>query len=175
MVVERPVMYLEHEDWSPRYEDTFFTVRLDRFKLFASLPDAFELSTLLPDADGDGDGDGDDDDHHTVGGKTNFPAYYYEIEVFCGRHEPRIVFRRYSQFKWLYEKLPKNLTNGSIVNERIVFPPGSPCLCHSQNDEFAKNRSEQLSEFLKDALTRKGVASQEFVAEFLELDLISSR
>jgi hypothetical protein len=161
MVVERPVMYLEHEDWSPRYEDTFFTVRLDRFKLFASLPDA--------------GADGGDDDDHTVGGKTNFPAYYYEIEVFCGRHEARIVFRRYSQFKWLYEKLPKNLTNGSIVNERLVFPPGSPCLCHSQNDVFAKNRSEQLSEFLKDALTRKGVASQEYVAKFLELDFISSR
>ena len=163
MVVERPVMYLEHEDWSPRYEDTFFTVRLDRFKLFASLPDA------------GADGDGDDDDDHTAGGKTNFPAYYYEIEVFCGRHEPRTVFRRYSQFKWLYEKLPKNLKNGSIVNERLVFPPGSPCLCHSQNEEFAKNRSEQLREFLKDALTRKGVASQEYVAKFLELDFISSR
>jgi hypothetical protein len=48
-------------------------------------------------------------------------------------------------------------------------------LCHSQNNEFAKNRLEQLREFLKDCLTKRGVASQEYVAKFLELDYISSR
>ena len=151
-MTERPVMYLDHEDWSPRYEDTFYTIRLDRFELF----------TLLPDIS-----IGADDD--TIGGKTNLPAYYYKIQIFCGRRE-RSVYRRYSQFKWLNENLPKNITNDT---EQPTFPPRSPCLCHSQNEEFAKNRLEQLREFLRDVLTRRG--SHDAVAKFLELNFVASK
>ena len=144
-------MYLEHEDWSPRYQDTFYTVRLDHFELFASLPNTTAVDDPPP-------------------GKTNFPAYYYKIEIVCGRHDPKVIFRRYSQFKWLYETLPRNITAGSVNDESLSFPPGSSCFCRPQNDEFARNRSEQLREFLREALTRRDVASHDAVALFLELD-----
>mmetsp|Transcript_3158 Transcript_3158/g.3573 ORF Transcript_3158/g.3573 Transcript_3158/m.3573 type:complete len:153 (-) Transcript_3158:167-625(-) len=152
--MERPVMYLDQKDWSPRYEDTFYTIRLDRFELF----------TLLPDISIGGDDD-------TIEGKTNLPAYYYKIQIYCGRRE-RSVYRRYSQFKWLNENLPKNIPNDT---EQLTFPPRSPCLCYSQNEEFAKNRLEQLREFLRDILTRRGVASHDAVAKFLELDFVASK
>ena len=189
---ERPIMYLDHEDWSPRYQDTFYTVRLDHFELFASFPNTTTTTTAADD----------DDDHasfpNTPGnpgtaddlqpqrtppppGKTNFPAYYYKVEVFCGRHEPKVIFRRYSQFKWLYENLPRAVTAGSINDDDgpLSFPPGTVsggCLlslfdyCRPQNDEFARKRAEQLREFLREALTRRGVASHMAVAQFLELD-----
>lgn len=145
-------MYLEHEDWSPRYQDTFYTVLLDGFKLLTS-PSETD-SSPPPDI---------------IGGRTNFPAYFYKIEVFCGRHDPKVVYRRYSQFQWLHQNMPSNVTSSSTDEEAILFPPGSCFLC-SQNDDFAKNRMEQLREFLRDALVRRGVASHEAVAQFLELD-----
>lgn len=156
-MLERPVMYLEQEDWSPRYQDTFYTVRLDHFELFTAPPK--KIASNNPDSL----------PSNLLGGKTTFPAYYYKVEIFCGRHDPKVVFRRYSQFKWLYQDLPRSITTGSPNDEPIVFPPGSGCLC-SQNDGFAKNRMEQLREFLNEALVRRGVASNEAVAQFLELD-----
>ena len=180
-MAERPVMYLEYGDWSPRYQDTFYTVRLRHFELCNSPPTAADdtaTTARVPKT--------------TLGGKTNFPAYYYKVEVFCGRRDPRAVFRRYSQFKWLYEKLTRNTIAGgknsggsgtnhdfddSSGNHRhrdLSFPPGSGCLCGPQNDNFARVRTEQLEEFLLDALTRRGVSNDEAVAQFLELDAFSN-
>lgn len=147
-MAERPVMYLEYEDWSPRYQDTFYTVRLEQFELFTSPPKA--ASQLPP---------------NHLGSKTNFPAYYYKIEVFCGRHQPNIIYRRYSQFKWLYENLPKSSDSSS------GFPPGSGCLFFvPQTETFVKSRKEDLKDFLDGVLSRREVASNEIVAQFLELD-----
>ncbi|VEU36035.1 unnamed protein product [Pseudo-nitzschia multistriata] len=157
-MAERPVMYLEQEDWSPRYQDTFYTVRLDDFQRFASTPKTATSNN-----------DSDSLPSSTLGGKTNFPAYYYKIQIFCGRHDPKVVFRRYSQFKWLYQNIPLSTTGGDPSEEPIQFPPGNGCLC-SQNDDFAKNRTEQLREFLNEALVRRDVARDEAVAQFLELD-----
>mmetsp|Transcript_27230 Transcript_27230/g.63779 ORF Transcript_27230/g.63779 Transcript_27230/m.63779 type:complete len:166 (+) Transcript_27230:158-655(+) len=156
-MAERPVMYLEPEDWSPRYQDTFYTVRLDRFKRFASPPNsiAADSDSSLPS--------------NTLGAKTGFPAYYYKVEILCGRHDPKVVYRRYSQFKWLYQNLPRAVRVGASDDQPIEFPPGSGCLC-SQNEDFAKNRLLQLREFLNEVLVRRGVASNEVVAQFLELD-----
>ena len=141
-------MYLEHEDWSPRYQDTFYTIRLEKFELFSSPP---KIASQLPP--------------NHFGSKTNFPAYYYKIEVFCGRHQPNIIYRRYSQFKWLYENLPKNSESS------IVFPPGSGCFFLAPPTEsFVKTRKEDLKNFLDGALSRREVASNEIVAQFLELD-----
>ena len=148
-MAERPVMYLEHDDWSPRYQDTFYTVRLEHFELLTS-PRPVVDAAYLPS-------------NHQLGGKTNFPAYYYKLEVFCGRHRPKTVFRRYSQFKWLYENLS---------NETLSFPlAGVGCIfCSPQTDNFANNRKGDLKDFLEEALSRREIASHEIVAQFLELD-----
>eukprot|EP00535_Pseudo-nitzschia_heimii_P009483 CAMPEP_0197185380 /NCGR_PEP_ID=MMETSP1423-20130617/11829_1 /TAXON_ID=476441 /ORGANISM="Pseudo-nitzschia heimii, Strain UNC1101" /LENGTH=158 /DNA_ID=CAMNT_0042636419 /DNA_START=103 /DNA_END=579 /DNA_ORIENTATION=- len=147
-MAERPVMYLAHEDWSPRYQDTFYTVKLENFEL-----------VTLPSASSDLDLPSNE-----FGSKTNFPAYYYKVEVFCGRHPPRTIYRRYSQFKWLYENLP---TIGG--GEPLPFPPAKSCFWSPQTESFARGRSGDLRDFLTEALTRKGIAGLEIVAEFLEL------
>jgi hypothetical protein len=140
-------MYLEHDDWSPRYQDTFYTVRLEHFERLTSPPPVADAH--IPP--------------NHIGGKTSLPAYYYKLEVFCGRHPPKTVFRRYSQFKWLYENLP---------NETLSFPlAGIGCtFCSPQTHNFANNRKGDLKDFLEEALTRREIASHEIVARFLELD-----
>jgi hypothetical protein len=140
-----PEMYLAHEDWSPRFEKTFYTVKMDGCELLKSLP---ATTTTNP----------------SIGGNTNFPAYFYNVKIFCG-HESQIVQRRFSQFKWLYEQLRMIETDEA---EPLIFPPGS--WCQSQNNAFAQNRVERLQDFLRDALVRRGVAKHDAVVRFLELD-----
>lgn len=149
---ERPVMYLEYDDWSPRYQETFYTVRIEGFQLLASPPEA---SFQLP--------------HNQLGSKNTFPAYYYEIKVFCGRHPPRIVYRRYSQFKWLY----KNIS--ALSKSDISLPSGRSCfLCAPSTESVAKERTCAFKDFLEEALVRRDIASSEVAAQFLELDALIS-
>ena len=149
---ERPVMYLEYDDWSPRYQETFYTVRIESFELLTSLPEA--ASHLPP---------------NQLGSNNSLPAYYYEIKVFCGRHPPRIVYRRYSQFKWLYENITK------LSSAVIGFPSGSSCFfCSPNTESVAKERIDTLKDFLEEALVRREIASSEVVAQFLELDALVS-
>lgn len=139
-----PEMYLSHEDWSPRFDKTFFTLKVEGYEFLKSLPATNAKAS--------------------VGGKTNFPAYYYKVEIFCG-HESRIVLRRYSQFKWLFHQLTNSITQH---DEPLLLPPAS--WCQPQNDQFAQNRLELLRDFLRNALLRRGVAKHVAVAKFLELD-----
>ncbi|KAG7339142.1 PX domain containing protein [Nitzschia inconspicua] len=151
-----PVMYLAYEDWSPRFETTFYTIRIDGYELVTTTSATATMTTTSL----------------RNGGKTNLPAYYYKIAVFCGHHR-RTVLRRYSQFEFLYKHLPMPVIQ--YDNEILALPPKSPCLCQPQNDAFAQNRMEQLQEFLRDVLIRRGAAQHDAVAKFLELeDLLSS-
>ena len=145
-----PVMYLAHEDWSPRFERTFYTVKMDGFELYTS---------ALPS------------DVSNIGGKATLPAYYYKIIVFCG-HQRRTLLRRYSQFEWLYSHLPPSIAQ---YDEPLIFPPKTPChfLCQPQNDRFAQIRMEQLQDFLRDILIRRGAAQHDAVAKFLELEALA--
>jgi hypothetical protein len=138
-----PAMYLAHEDWSPRYETTFYTVKVQAVELLDSAP-----ATL----------------NSVISGKSNHPAYYYRIDVYCG-HSTRSVFRRYSQFHCLYKQLPRAA--------KVSMPPGT-CFCQPQEQAFAANRLEQLREFLRDVLQTPGYASHPSVAAFLELNEIAS-
>jgi hypothetical protein len=143
----RPVMYLVDEDWSPRFEGQFFTVKMEAAELLSSAP----ASTANP----------------KIGAKSTFPAYYYKIDVFCG-YTTRSVFRRYSQFYWLYNQLPRDNSEAAPV-----MPPGT-CFFQPQDDLFAQNRLDQLREFLRDLLLQPGNASHRAVAVFLELDSFGS-
>lgn len=141
-----PILYLVPEHWSPRYENTTFTVKVEQTVLMSSAPSSSSF----------------------VGGKSNFPAYYFKVDVFCAR-KTRSVCRRYSQFQWLYKRLPRIDDNGELP----PLPPGT-CFCQPQNETFAQNRLEQLREFLRDILQRPGYSSHPAVITFLELDVIAS-
>jgi hypothetical protein len=153
-----PIMYLAHEDWSPRFESTFYTVKMNGYELYnnkSSLPHSSSPSSLAFSSSS-----------AAIGGKTNFPAYYYKISVFCG-HQSRTVLRRFSQFEWLYQNLPPSITH---YDEPLMLPPKTSCICQPQTDSFAQNRMEQLQDFLRDVLIRRGAAEHDAVAIFLELE-----
>ena len=149
-----PVMYLAHEDWSPRF-DTFYTIKFDGYDLVETASSSSTTpATTIP---------------ANIQGKTNLPAYYYKIKIFCG-HKVHTVHRRYSHFKWLYHNLPKSITDPE-EQPKLILPPGTCIFQPQNNDAFATNRSQQLEEFLRDVLIRRGAAQHDTVATFLELNM----
>jgi hypothetical protein len=145
-----PVMYLSHEDWSARYESSFFTIKMDSVEQRGEAPPMDPMIT----------------------GKTNHPAYYFQIDVFC-EYTTRPVFRRYSHFKWLFHQLCGSPPSQERGEEPLIMPPGS-CFFMPQDEKFAENRMEQLREFMRDLLQRPGYATHPAVIVFLELDTIAS-
>jgi hypothetical protein len=145
-----PVMYLSHEDWSRRYESSFFTVKLD------SVEQLREAPRMDP----------------RITGKTNHPAYYYRVDVFCA-HNTCSVFRRYSHFKWLFHQLCASPPSQGRWEEPLIMPPGS-CFFMPPDEKFAENRAEQLHEFMRDLLQRPGYSMHPAVVLFLELDTMAS-
>jgi len=137
-------MFLASDHWSPRFENTFFTVKMEAFELQTSHPAGNEPLGVAQ-------------------GKGTFPAYYYKIDVCCG-HSKHSVLRRFSQFVWLVSKVQPDKPP-----DAPQLPPGT-WICQSQNAAFARNRLEQLREFLQTFLQRPEVASHPVVAAFLELD-----
>lgn len=167
-------MFLAHDQWSPRFEQHFFTIQIVAAESHTSEP-ASSIPQLINSPAYLGRKSASV--RSSIPGKSNHPAYYYKIQVSMGR-DRIVVYRRYSQFQWLYEQLaprfavrtPLNNTgnNPALDDLPLVMPPKS-CFCHVQDDRFARNRMEQLEEFLEDVLQRPNVASHAAVAAFLEL------
>jgi len=147
-------MYLPKDQWSPRYDSTFFSVKIEAAQKCDSPPAIKE----------------------EIGGKTHCPAVYYEVAVSC-EHRKIQLLRRYSNFYWLYQQVkdfhPPPVEGDPLVYEPLVMPPGT-CFLQPQDDEFIKNRKEQLSEFVDDLLSRPGYAEHTAVRLFFELDSIQS-
>ena len=177
-------MFLSYEHWSPRYDDTFFTIKMDSTELFHSKPPPKTTSTSsrnsLPEAES-AEQNVVSNEEEQCGGNTNFPAYYYKIEVYCSRQPSYVIYRRYSQFHWLYKQLQMLETSTSQSSsgdhnnsqqqqpeQKLVFPPGT-CFWYKQNDTFAQNRLVQLYEFMKDTLQIQTCANHPSVIQFLEL------
>jgi hypothetical protein len=141
------LMYLPKDVWSPRYDSTFFSITLAGKQLLNEPPER----------------------HQDLGGKTSSPAYYYDVVVFRERAQ-KMVHRRYSEFKWLYDQVSKYPpTDEQAPNaEPIRMPPGT-CPFQWQNEDFAQNRLEALSEFMGDLLERPGYATHPAVVSFLDL------
>mmetsp|Transcript_26450 Transcript_26450/g.62962 ORF Transcript_26450/g.62962 Transcript_26450/m.62962 type:complete len:266 (-) Transcript_26450:111-908(-) len=98
-----PKMYLAEEDWSPRFEpSTFYSFKMDSYVLLKEPPSSATTTTTTSSST----------TTKIPPGKSTFPAYYYKIVVLCGRSS-RTVLRRYSQFKWLYGQLPRNIVEGT--------------------------------------------------------------
>ena len=151
--IRRALMYLPFSYWSPRYDSSFYTVKVDgRERIIEDLP-------LVPDE---------------VGGKQDLRAYYYRVTVYREREKTSFL-RRYSQFHWLYDQI--SAKPPTITNEQRENSPGTPIrmpakscpFIQRQDENFARNRQELLSQFLEDILGRPGYASHEAVCAFLEL------
>jgi hypothetical protein len=139
-----PEAFLASDQWSPRFENTFFTVKFKSFELVTLPPESGEPSSAFK-------------------GKGMFPAYYYKIDVCCG-HAKHSVLRRYSQFAWLVSRVPPD------TRPNAPEMPPKTWICQPQDAAFAQNRLEQLREFLEDFLQRPGIATDSNVVAFLELE-----
>lgn len=163
-----PIMYLPPENWSPRYDHTFFTASVTAATLMRRSGGSTDpLPTTIPSA---------------IHGKTNLPAYYYHITI-QQQHQTRVVLRRYSHFKWWYEQVrdlnthrPPPTTSGSAAtaSSSVLWsaessgelPPAYHF--HWQTATFAKLRQEQLSQFVNNLLSRPGYANHPATLIFLE-------
>jgi len=150
------MFYLNKKDWSHRFEKRFFTLEMEA--------PSISLETL-PYTE------------QTIGGRTKLPAYYYTIEVSPGTSVPEgddipesiKVFRRYSEFEWLYNKLKSTSTDSSKT-----FPtlPPKTSFCQTQTEEFRKDRQSELFAFLDDVLSMPGTVQHVAMKEFLMLGVI---
>jgi len=144
------MFYLTPKIWSHRFENRFFTLKMDH------------RSTALEAPPHDSD----------IGGRTKLPAYYYEIEICPGSGDAQQVLRRYSEFEWLYHKLQSSPPPNGSSEALDSFPtlPPKTSFCQTQSDEFRFDRQIELLEFLDDALTRPGYAQHPAVKQFLLLN-----
>jgi PX domain len=155
MAQQNELVYLPNDTWSPRYDSTFYTVKLNGFEL---------VHDALPSDDGI--------DTIRVPGKTNLPAYYYRVDVYR-RHERTTLLRRYSQFQWLYHELMTSCDTSSagiLDNAPLHFPSAVVCrLQWWQDDAFAMTRMQDLAVFLSSALVRPNCSRLLAVRIFLSL------
>mmetsp|Transcript_3832 Transcript_3832/g.5536 ORF Transcript_3832/g.5536 Transcript_3832/m.5536 type:complete len:158 (+) Transcript_3832:194-667(+) len=146
------MMYLAPKHWSPRYDDAFFTVKIVGRQKMTSSP--------LSNDQG-------------IGGKTHHPAVYYEVQVLRAQ-EIFTIYRRYSNFKWLYEQItkfppsPEEENNNTLDDAPIEMPSGT-CLFQPQDEEFLQQRMEDLAEFVNNVLERPGYACHPSVSKFFQL------
>lgn len=143
-------MYLPIDQWSPRFDSTFFSIKIESAQRFENAPVVKE----------------------GIGGKTHCPAVYFDVVVFC-EHQRKVLHRRYSNFYWLYEPVknfhPPPVEGDTTIYEPLSMPPGT-CFMRPQDDEFIKNRKLQLMEFVDDLLSRPGYSEHPAVRLFFELD-----
>ena len=148
------MMYLTKDDWSPRYDSTFYTVKVAEKTLI-------QATDGLPSVPS------------SIKGRDHLPAYYYTVNV-QREHNQTSLLRRYSHFYWLYQQLksdpPVDPSSGRHVSEGPIRMPPGICQCfQGPSDRFAQNRMEQLDRFLEDVLKRPGYANHPAVITFLEL------
>jgi hypothetical protein len=149
--------YLPPEHWSPRFEMTFFTAEIVARSLLSSPPIDTNFSPI----------------DRTCGRSEKFPAIYYVIEIRNGHHRTQ-VFRRFSQFYWLYQQLNcvierQNQTSSKIIDLKKNCPFTAP------TDEMLDTRQDLLNDFLRDILIRPDMTLLPLVIDFLSLDNISAR
>lgn len=164
------LMYLPKDFWSPRYDSTFYSVKVEGFELHLTSPTVSTDTAIA-----------------LIPGKSIFPAYYYKVVVYR-KHKRKTVLRRYSQFRWLCRQLlahpaspPDKPSYNNINNDAplamarpIRLPTSSSGCCDfswRQDDVFATNRMENLNDFLNGVLIRPGYAMHPAVVAFLELTL----
>ena len=146
-------LYLPKPQWSPRFEDSFYTVCVDGFQRWDQSPADDTATTTL-----------------SVGGHAHHPAFYYKVVLQRGSTR-REMWRRFSQFAWLYHNVkaspPPPVDGAPPEAEPLRLPPKTCWPFQSQ--ELAAQRVQLLSSFLDDLLGRPGYASHPAVLAFLEI------
>eukprot|EP00978_Attheya_sp_CCMP212_P008290 scaffold19457_cov49-Attheya_sp.AAC.6 len=158
------MFYLPPEHWSPRYDSTFFTAKVEAYNKCNASP--------CPGEPGH------------VGGNTHHPAVYYEVAIYC-QHERWVCYRRYSNFHWMHMELlqsppvvelpdvsthasPRAAGAGAREEDPIMIPPKT-CPFFRLNDEFLEQRRDDLNSFMNDFLQRPGSTTHPAVVTFLKL------
>lgn len=163
------ILYLPRNQWSPRYDSTFYSLKLEGSPQYLTTnpPSSSSSSSSSPTSS-----------MLMLGGKTNLPAYYFEVVVYR-EHTKTTLLRRYSQFRWLYDQLVQREYQSQTTEPPrppLHIPPKTcslfPLPCGQKNDgeALAKERMEGLEEFLNDALCRPGLANDPAVLSFLEIE-----
>lgn len=176
------MFYLSKEDWSPRFEPTFFTVSLDaRMTCSNSPPSITASSQSLPSRP--------TQKYSFIGGNNSFPAIYFNLRVQCA-HQEHSCPRRYSQFRRLYDDLRfhaksvQQLSHESQAQKkgnrdqntnrdddcRDLYIPPKTCPFQPMDEEFLDVRQKELYEFIDDLLKRPVYVNHPSVHAFLELD-----
>lgn len=174
---EQHLLYLPRAMWSPRYDQSFYTLQIQGCKYCQRKEDLPTSTTMMTNKT-------TTESAIVVGGKTHFPAWYYHIVVYRAR-EKYSVWRRYSQFRWLYQELknhppsyhppphpPPDQSSAGEYKEEIdgdLLFPSSGCPWMPQTDHFAETRRDQLERFLDHVLSRRGYGHHPAVQQFLEL------
>lgn len=160
------LMFLPKDQWSPRYEETFYSVKIEGFQRLFAAPATADAAA----------GSSTETVAALPAGKPSFPAYYYQVVIYRG-HQKKTVLRRYSQFKWLYNQLvayrpPPSAASATSPATPSPFPsmPPGTCPWDRQDDAFAAVRQDELADFLTSVLERPGgYTNHEAVVAFLEL------
>mmetsp|Transcript_11473 Transcript_11473/g.21455 ORF Transcript_11473/g.21455 Transcript_11473/m.21455 type:complete len:160 (-) Transcript_11473:537-1016(-) len=150
------MFYLTEKDFSPRFDDTFFTCSIMTRHLLEKPPQSSTESTTRND-------DSMSKSRHHI-------AIYYEIRVKCG-HKNHIVHRRYSEFRNLLDELKRNPPHPSEREflSQVHVPPKT-CFFSKVDYEFLDNRQEELEIFLEHLLKRPNYAIHPAIRKFLKLD-----
>lgn len=158
-------MFLPEEQWSPRYEKQFYTIRMSKYKIVHS---TYEI---MADAENLFRDDDDDDSCSSIFGfcnpKKKYPAVYYEIEVRSGtkRHT---CLRRYSQFHHLCKTLdPRGEMDGLM---KSLPPKTAPFFHNDTDDDFIEERMAGLYSFMRGVLLRQECLNNPLVQQFLRLN-----
>mmetsp|Transcript_32256 Transcript_32256/g.59609 ORF Transcript_32256/g.59609 Transcript_32256/m.59609 type:complete len:160 (-) Transcript_32256:952-1431(-) len=157
------MMFLPEDQWSPRYEEQFYTIRMKKYTTLHSPAEAAKRNT---------DPFGDDDACSLFGlcnnGKKKYPAVYYEIEVLNGTTS-HTCLRRYSQFHHLCKKLDDDPSGEILGCLRKSLPPKTAPF-HKESDDFLEERMVGLHAFLRDLLIRQECVNNPLIEQFLELN-----
>ena len=164
---EQPKLcFLESSDWSRRYDQNFFTIKIASFETITSPKDDsiaiqdpgcksdFKLSDLSKFA------------------MKSFPACFYKIEIYYGDSN-HTCLRRYSQFRWLHDKLSSSLSlkkNNERLKKTLTSMPPKTSPFHVHGTEFIEGRMKELEKFLVYVLP--GNETFDAMIVFLELNKI---
>lgn len=156
------MMFLPEDQWSPRYEKQFYTIRM---KKYSTLVNPCEEKRIQAN---NTDPYEEDDTCQSFGfcnPKKKYPAVYYEIEVLNG---PTIhtCLRRYSQFHHLCKKLDPSGDMGL----RKILPPKTMPFQKKLSNDFLEERMSGLNAFLEDVLVRQECVNDPLIEQFLELN-----
>jgi hypothetical protein len=171
VTVTATTMYLDYDDWSPRYDPaSFYTMQLQGYIWITSheqLNDIIQQQQCQEDKERDqsaqsiSTSDNDrtltSDINHKMPMNCRLPTYYYKIIVYCGHHQ-HVLYRSYIQFEWLYHQLrmtmPKEQLQSKVSRETTTIP--HPLQGNLDNDKcnfmgycWIVQQMQELLDFMK--------------------------